>query len=135
MAQVTRIVSYSVDDVVQPDISLTFEDTYEGVCEWCRGTGCDFSYWSGWTKAHGNAKSCCSECNGTGIATCADHDYDDIECNGGVHLGNGHRCTAHTDAYNDRQYAFRQRANEYLSDTPPDWFDESYAGERWSDDY
>lgn len=46
------------------------------------------------------------------------------------------RCEAHYGAYVQRVQpqidAVRQRYPD--SDTPPSWFDETYAGERWNDD-
>ncbi|MCR9292037.1 MAG: hypothetical protein NXI32_04910 [bacterium] len=35
----------------------------------------------------------------------------------------------------DKHHRARERAAEYDSPCPPAWFDESYAGERWDDDY
>jgi hypothetical protein len=35
----------------------------------------------------------------------------------------------------DRKAKAMGRAMEYQSDVPPDWFDPTYAGERWGDDY
>lgn len=35
----------------------------------------------------------------------------------------------------DRRLEGLERAREYMSDVPPDWFDPTYAGERWDDDY
>lgn len=35
----------------------------------------------------------------------------------------------------DRYHEARERAAEYNSPAPPEWFDESYAGERWDNDY
>jgi hypothetical protein len=40
------------------------------------------------------------------------------------------RCDLHWDARLKEQ----ERWRDYQSDTPPDWFDESYAGERWDED-
>lgn len=43
------------------------------------------------------------------------------------------RCEAHWEERLDRQ----AEINERYPDTPiaPSWFDPSYAGERWNDDY
>lgn len=43
------------------------------------------------------------------------------------------RCDKHWDERLDRQ----ERINRDYPDSPvpPSWFDESYAGERWDDDY
>jgi len=35
----------------------------------------------------------------------------------------------------DRRLRGLERAREYLSDVPPAWFDPTYAGERWDEDY
>lgn len=58
--------------------------------------------------------------------------YEDDYCAGEVDwAGKNPRCEAHASLY----WAAMDRAREYMSPTPPSWFDESYAGERWSDDY
>lgn len=41
------------------------------------------------------------------------------------------RCDYHWELRLDRQ----QSLNEYNSPTPPSWFDPSYAGEHWDEDY
>jgi len=35
----------------------------------------------------------------------------------------------------DRRLKNLERAREYESDVPPSWFDPTYAGERWGEDY
>lgn len=40
------------------------------------------------------------------------------------------RCEAHFEARLEQA----QRNRELLSSSPPSWFDESYAGERWDED-
>jgi hypothetical protein len=40
------------------------------------------------------------------------------------------RCEAHWE----KRLKSAERTLELLSDTRPDWFDESYAGERWEED-
>ena len=66
-------------------------------------------------------------------------DYGEGTCTGAVEYrmplsGTGKsfpRCDGHWDA----RLAKQEELREYESDTPPDWFDESYAGERWDEDY
>lgn len=41
------------------------------------------------------------------------------------------RCEKHFEERLEKQ----EHINELLSNTPPAWFDEGYAGERWDDDY
>lgn len=41
------------------------------------------------------------------------------------------RCAYHRDKRLDQA----EKNLELLSDVPPDWFDPSYAGERWDEDY
>lgn len=41
------------------------------------------------------------------------------------------RCEAHFE----RRLSSTERNLELMSDTPPAWFDPTYAGERWSEDY
>lgn len=41
------------------------------------------------------------------------------------------RCEAHFE----KRLASSERNLELMSDVPPAWFDESYAGERWDEDY
>lgn len=41
------------------------------------------------------------------------------------------RCDHHWSLRLDEQ----ERLREYQSDSPPAWFDESYAGEHWDEDY
>jgi len=35
----------------------------------------------------------------------------------------------------NRKFEGQERAQEYMSDTPPGWFDPANAGERWDADY
>lgn len=41
------------------------------------------------------------------------------------------RCDKHLEDRLEVQDKYR----EYQSDTPPSWFDPTYAGERWDEDY
>ena len=63
------------------------------------------------------------------------------ECRGDVEYhsvdpgraGSFPRCEHHwTQRLEQRENSIERYEN---SDVPPDWFDPSYAGERWSDDY
>ena len=47
------------------------------------------------------------------------------------------RCDKHYQEYVDRVASKIEATRRRYPDsaTPPEWFDESYAGERWNDDY
>lgn len=51
------------------------------------------------------------------------------------------RCEAHQDSYNESMDALEREQQRKFpgydvpGSAPPDWFDASYAGERWDDDY
>lgn len=76
--------------------------------------------------------------NHTETLECLD-DHGEDNCRGEIEYrsvpgGNAFpRCVAHFDARMDRYENSIERYAD--SDVVPDWFDPSYAGERWDDDY
>jgi hypothetical protein len=68
--------------------------------------------------------------------TCLQHNAD---CRGAVEyrmpLSGTGRAFARCDFHWEKRLDAQERNREYASDVPPAWFDESYAGERWNEDY
>lgn len=76
----------------------------------------------------------CNSCGGKGVIECLDGPDG---CSGPVEFRSmdGYKAWPRCEKHFDERLKKQEHINELTSDTPASWFDESYAGERWDDDY